>query len=415
MAMAKHIHPGRGIATLCVLLAVVTVAGSATAATSAPVPGPDAGQVAARVRRNVKDLTGQERREFVEAVLALKSVPSPFDPELSYYDQFVAWHLSLYPCGMGRHGTMRAHGGPMFLPWHRLFVLRFEDALREVTGKPITVPYWDWTDPTSTAAVFADDFMGGDGDPDEGFAVTTGPFRKGAWTLNVHPIGLEWSPSATTYLTRRFGTFPPVPRLPTHDDVVFALDRPSYDVAPYDAGSDQQLSFRNALEGFWRTVGSARLNTGSASMVCGPDGVMMVVSGEGLHNAAHGWVGGLLEAGTGGPRLGTMLLPTSTNDPVFFLHHANIDRLWAEWQDAHGINSYQPRGCGQELPEYGCLGNAGSDRMHPPFDATPNDVADVRALGYLYDTMSPDAPIPTHAGAAASRFWCETGSERHEI
>src|SRR5688500_5803527 len=55
----------------------------------------------ARVRKNVTSLTPTERREFVEAVLALKAVSSPYDAHLSYYDQFVAWHLALYPCGMG--------------------------------------------------------------------------------------------------------------------------------------------------------------------------------------------------------------------------------------------------------------------------------------------------------------------------
>ena len=26
---------------------------------------------------------------------------------------------------------------------------------------------------------------------------------------------------------------------------------------------------------------------------------------------------------------------TSPNDPVFWLHHCNIDRLWAEWRVQH--------------------------------------------------------------------------------
>jgi tyrosinase len=28
----------------------------------------------------------------------------------------------------------------------------------------------------------------------------------------------------------------------------------------------------------------------------------------------------------------------SSNDPLFFLHHANIDRIWALWQEAHPAN-----------------------------------------------------------------------------
>ncbi len=32
---------------------------------------------------------------------------------------------------------------------------------------------------------------------------------------------------------------------------------------------------------------------------------------------------------------GTMNSASSPSDPVFWLHHANIDRLWAQWQTAH--------------------------------------------------------------------------------
>lgn len=40
---------------------------------------------------------------------------------------------------------------------------------------------------------------------------------------------------------------------------------------------------------------------------------------------------------------GNMVDQTSPNDPIFFLHHANVDRLWAMWQDYHGqtaVTSY---------------------------------------------------------------------------
>ncbi len=406
----------RRVAGWLTVLAIVQAAGSAAPAASVENPaGLESFSLSAedelRVRKNVKSLTVDERRDFVDAVLALKAAPSPYDPGLSYYDQFVAWHLDLYPCGMG-HEMIRPHGGPMFLPWHRLFLLHFENALREVSGKPITVPYWDWSDPASTAAVFADDVMGGDGDPNEGFAVTSGPFRKGAWTLNVNPLGVQYTGSASPHITRRFGSFP-VPGfgvLPTPEDISFVLGRPRYDVAPYDAASNPNVSFRNALEGFWQKVGPARIPAGA--MVCGPDGVMMTASGPGMHNLVHAWVGGLLGMTPQGPKLGTMFLPTSPNDPVFFLHHANIDRLWAEWQEVHGVDTYQPQSC-DGLLKLGCAANTSSDPMHPPFESTPDDVADAAALGYRYESMAAEPGSATGAAilaaptAAGSLFRCE--------
>src|SRR5215470_2185205 len=51
-----------------------------------------------RVRKSVTALTVGERKDFVEAVLALKRARSPYDQSLSYYDQFVRWHKDLYVC-----------------------------------------------------------------------------------------------------------------------------------------------------------------------------------------------------------------------------------------------------------------------------------------------------------------------------
>ena len=53
-------------------------------------------------------------------------------------------------------------------------------------------------------------------------------------------------------------------------------------------------------------------------------------SGSQLHNRVHIWVGGDMGPGT------------SPNDPVFYLHHCNVDRLWALWQHAHPASGYLP-------------------------------------------------------------------------
>lgn len=41
----------------------------------------------------------------------------------------------------------------------------------------------------------------------------------------------------------------------------------------------------------------------------------------GVHNSGHGWVGG---------DMGNSMI--SPNDPIFWMHHAQIDRIWAVWQ-----------------------------------------------------------------------------------
>ena len=73
---------------------------------------------------------------------------------------------------------------------------------------------------------------------------------------------------------------------------------------------------------------------------------------------------------------GTMVLMTSPNDPIFFLHHANIDRLWAEWQATHPAKTYEPKS--------GYAGNNADSAMAPFGDMRPQQVEDVSDLGYRY-------------------------------
>ncbi|HVE64283.1 MAG TPA: tyrosinase family protein [Mycobacteriales bacterium] len=300
------------------------------------------------VRRNVKELSPDERTAFVDAVLALKQAPSPFDARYSYYDQFVVWHVSLYRCSGQEHDIRAGHGGPFFLPWHRAFVLLFEKALRDVSHKRIAVPYWDWSDPESTAVVFADDFMGDNGDPSQGYAVTTGPFRKDSWTLHVRPEMAPWAQSYQPHLVRKFGSGG-ITALPPVADVAWALTAPEYDAAPYDMSVDPNRSFRNALEGWWRADPAGRRFADPLDHThCGPDDRVVGSRDAGrLHNQVHSWTGGIVAEPVGavGPTIfGTMLMPTSPSDPVFFLHHSNIDRLWAKWQGLHAAATFQPAG-----------------------------------------------------------------------
>src|SRR5205085_2080637 len=91
---------------------------------------------------------------------------------------------------------------------------------------------------------------------------------------------------------------------------------------------------------------------------------------------------------------GTMMLPTSPNDPIFFLHHSNVDRLWAIWQKRHGIHTYKPL--------IALAFNNATDLMHPferiGLPDTPRGVQDINQLGYTYRDMH--GPPPSMAGPA---------------
>ncbi|WP_069815455.1 tyrosinase family protein [Streptomyces sp. TP-A0874] len=272
------------------------------------------------VRRDQSVLSVAEKQAYVNAVLKLKSSP------WATYDDFVRWHEE-----MARSTT--GHRGPGFLPWHREFVLRFEQQLGLI-APGLSVPYWDWTkDNSSTSSIWRSDFMGGNGRKED-WKVEDGAFAfDNGWTCVIFPDAPE------EYLTRNFGGDSPT--LPSAAAVKQCLAATVYDVAPWDETSTS--GFRNMLEGWI------------------PPGV---------HNMVHQWVGGALQP------------PSSPNDPVFFLHHCNLDRLWAQWQRQHPGTPYVPTSGapkGNNLPD-----------VLPPWDQrTIADVLDHTALGYQYDTEYP--------------------------
>ena len=112
-----------------------------------------------------------------------------------------------------------------------------------------------------------------------------------------------------------------------------------------------------------------------------------------LHNGLHGWIGGHMNNPTASPF-----------DPIFYLHHCNIDRLWAMWQvDGHATEYPVAGGAAHHhrndlmypwhggAAGYGTNSTIATDIPMPDFSAlgpvTNEDTLDFRALGYTYDSI----------------------------
>lgn len=296
-----------------------------------------------RVRQNAKTLSADQRRRFVNAVKGLKEIPSPHDPSVNAYDFYVHLHFETY-----LHHDSGAHKAPVFLPWHRRLLWIFESDLRSI-DPTVTVPYWDWAvDHDPAGFLWADDFLGPEGDPDDRWIVKSGPFRQGEWRLAVIDENAIDQDGTIDALQRHFGVPYPVGEesLPTQADVEAALAVPDYDAAPWNESSDIHRSFRNYFEGTRFDDTGERTN-------------------DQLHNRVHDWIGGPMSA------------RASPGDPVFWLVHANVDRIWAEWSRRHGPR-YQPVSGGPH-------GSNLRDNLWR-IGLTPADMLDHRAMGYRYDT-----------------------------
>jgi tyrosinase len=81
---------------------------------------------------------------------------------------------------------------------------------------------------------------------------------------------------------------------------------------------------------------------------------------NGIHGSVHIWVGGTMSDASVSPA-----------DPVFWLHHANLDRLWWVWYN-------RPAGNHQNPPL------SGASAVMDPWSYTEADVRNIASLGYTY-------------------------------
>ncbi|MET8702903.1 tyrosinase family protein [Kitasatospora sp. NPDC058032] len=332
--------------------------------------------MAAVVRRNI--LTDPAARDaYTSGVNLLKREQSTFTTAdfgiagpaetVRTYDLFVIWHVmsmrTAVPPGGDPDVRNAAHRGPIFLPWHRVMLGLLEANLQRVLGDPsFGLPYWDWTADAALARPSDSDFwkptcMGGTGSPAAGGAVTDGPF--GVDPANpADPDAFRVRIDVNSMLTlinrpprglrRALGV--DAPNLPTAGDVTAAYDSDPatgdpnlavYDFAPWDVTSE---GFRNRLEGF---------------------------NPFGLHNLVHVYIGR------------DMGLASSPNEPAFYLHHCNIDRIWEGWMRRNGRHY---------LPDQSAPASLQGHRLKDPIvsplgsSATPESVLDSTAV-YTYDVL----------------------------
>lgn len=195
------------------------------------------------------------------------------------------------------------HGTWFFPPWHRGYLVALENILRDIIiqlNGPTdwALPYWNYLNqsPTNSEYKIPPAFMAGslpDGTPNPLYVPERyGP--KGDNDIYVE-VGEDIETSANDECQW---------------DTIYSE---SATPAPQGTGNLFGYYFGGEETGF------SHSNSGFGDLETNP------------HNYVHGMVGGQ-EISNG--QMGLMGVPaTAALDPVFFLHHANIDRMWAAWNE----------------------------------------------------------------------------------
>jgi hypothetical protein len=101
---------------------------------------------------------------------------------------------------------------------------------------------------------------------------------------------------------------------------------------------------------------------------------------NGAHNNVHTCLGSYMEANY-----------SSARDPIFYLHHSNVDRLWESWSHGYGKNPTDSDWLNQEfsftfLPARGQPAQRRAGKV--------SEFLDIRKLGYTYDRLSRPIDLP---------------------
>ena len=361
----------------------LVTAAAAAGATTLPVT--PARAAAKYTRYNVTSPQGQKMlASYAKGVEAMLKLPADH-PQNWFRNAFV--HLMDCP-----------HGNWWFYVWHRGYLGFFESSIRALSGDDsFAIPYWDWT---GLPQIPDGMFDGALTPTDKAFAPYTSnlavftSFIKPALTNYWNSLSAAQRAQLDIRGYKAFANawndvtgFNPNVLLPEGAGIsgnqsyattcasrYLSRDNPKLDrTATYDVSEFVVYSGLLPTD-FNNPVGYLSFTSSKTTSHNAPAGTFSTLEGM-PHNLVHNCIGGAgpLDPGP----YGNMTNFLSPVDPIFFLHHANMDRLWDVWtRKQKSLNlPYLP--AGQDL-------KALSDEPFLFFvDGKGNPVANGKAGDYL--------------------------------
>jgi len=318
------------------------------------------------------------------------------------------------------HQNHCQHGWERFLPWHRVYLYEFEQALQDHCPN-VTIPYWDWVMPKYPQNIIPDGlkmFLKKDSlkflgehlvppiEPDELRKMLEGlvscPFATLSKFLDEvrkrigegYTVGKNRERFIDALLAANSLWYPL--RYPGQ----FGEKKTINDVVHYHYPSASDIQHILSLRTFRDFGGGSLYNDAFGFLDQNP------------HNTMHIWTGGfnpvkppndpvedrnkavnlnnrkfhqrldMYQEQSNGDMFSNL---TASYDPIFWPVHSNVDRLWSEWQSSHS----------QSLP-------ADLDSALSPWTYTVRDTLDMSRFGYEYVKSS--YVVPVGLGSPVGRF-----------
>jgi tyrosinase len=260
-----------------------------------PVPEPEP---ALHVRQEIGELSAEQLAGY-QAGVALMMSREPTDPTSWIYQANIHGIPDENECGVVGTGTPPVwdtcqHGNFFFLAWHRMYLYYFELILREAVAEAdpeleweLALPYWDY----------------------EGGSPLPEPFRNPADASNPLYVAQRRATcnSGGECITTAQGSA----------TAALALT-PFCNCPDGSTCPDCPAGFPDQAFGSQFTSTTGHLDGDYGELEQQP------------HNVIHTRVGGSFPAGW------MSLVECAARDPIFWLHHANIDRLWQVWLNEGG-------------------------------------------------------------------------------
>jgi tyrosinase len=267
------------------------------------------------IRREWRTLSPPEQQTYISSVHCLTSIPSLLHPSTQIRNLYGAFPY------IHSHVGYRTHHSALFLPWHRYFLHLYHSALQTHCNYTGELVYWDWTldwaDLASAPVFDVETGFGGDGETDgeitvgkTGRCVRDGPFSD----IVADYYDVKYQPHC---LSRGF-----------RDD-----------------------------NGYLGVIGNGK--TISPASI---EKVLQLDSYEDFVAALENKVHDTIPFGIGGD----FETFTAPYDPLFYLHHTQLDRIWWMWQ--------------QRKPEERLQGYGGHNGRHSIEEAKLTDTIEMRGF-----------------------------------